>query len=148
MNLRPRRHEDPELNLTSLIDVVLLLVIFFMVSTTFVQEGRLAVQLPSTTVQPRVAGEEPLVVTVTAEGAYRVAEKALVNNSPDTLRAALAKEAGKDRNRAVTLRADGRATHQSVVTAMDVIGALGFSQVNIATVDEPGTAAEPGNGAR
>jgi len=148
MNLRPRRHEDPELNLTSLIDVVLLLVIFFMVSTTFVQEGRLAVQLPSTTVQPRAAGEEPLVVTVTAEGAYRVAEKALVNNSPDTLRAALVKEAGKDRNKAVTLRADGRATHQSVVTAMDVIGALGFSQVNIATVDEPTTPAGPTNGPR
>jgi biopolymer transport protein ExbD len=136
MNLRPRRPEDPELNMTSLIDVVLLLVIFFMVSTTFVQEGRLRVQLPSTTAQPRAQDADPLVITITAEGAYRVGERPLANNARATLSAALAREAGARRDVPVAIRADARATHQAVVTAMDVAGKLGFAQVNIATVDD------------
>ncbi len=134
MNLKPRRHEDPEINLISLIDVLLVLLIFFMVSTTFNQEGRVKVQLPqaSDAAVPNPA-HEPLVVTVTAEGTYRVNERTLINSNPDTLRAALLKEAGTDRG-PITIRADGRATHQSVITAMDVAGKLGFSQLNIATV--------------
>ena len=78
---------------------------------------------------------EPLVITVTAEGAYRVNERTLINSSPDTLRAALLKEAGTDRG-PITIRADARTTHQAVVTAMDVAGHLGFAQLNIATVHE------------
>jgi biopolymer transport protein ExbD len=78
---------------------------------------------------------EPLVITVTAEGAYRVNERTLINSSPDTLRAALQKEAGTDRG-PITIRADARTTHQAVVTAMDVAGKLGFAQLNIATVHE------------
>jgi biopolymer transport protein ExbD len=136
MRLQSRRREEPELNLTSLIDVVLLLVIFFMVSTTFQQEGRLRVQLPRATEQPAAARGEPLVITVTAEGGYRVNERTLVNNAGDTLAAALAKEAGRDRSQPVTIRADGRSTHQSVVTAMEVAARAGFTRVNIATVDE------------
>ncbi len=136
MNLSPRRREDPELNLTSLIDVVLLLVIFFMVSTTFVDEGRLRVELPQASPVPVAAPQDPIVVTVTAQGSYRVNEQALVNNAPETLRAAVAKVADGRRDAPLTIRADARATHQSVVTAMDVAARLGFSQVNIATVSE------------
>ncbi|HEX4152782.1 MAG TPA: biopolymer transporter ExbD [Steroidobacteraceae bacterium] len=136
MNLRPRYREDPEINLISLIDVLLVLLIFFMVSTTFNQEGRVRVQLPQASAIPVPRGNhEPLVITVTAEGGYRVNERALINSSPDTLRAALVKEAGSARG-PITIRADGRATHQSVVTAMDVAGRLGFAQLNIATVHQ------------
>jgi biopolymer transport protein ExbD len=137
MNLRgPRQRDEPEINLISLIDVLLVLLIFFMVSTTFNQEGRVKVQLPQSSMTPLPRGShEPLVVTVTAEGNYRVNERTLINSSPDTLRAALLKEAGQNRG-PLTLRADGRATHQSVVTAMDVAGRLGFAQLNIATVHE------------
>jgi biopolymer transport protein ExbD len=139
MNLQPRRREDPEINLISLIDVLLVLLIFFMVSTTFNQEGRVKVQLPQSSDTPVPnATHEPLVITVTAEGAYRVNERTLINTSPETLRAALLKEAGTDRG-PITIRADGRATHQSVVTAMDVAGKLGFSQLNIATVHDETT---------
>ena len=136
MNLRPRHREDPEINLISMIDVLLVLLIFFMVSTTFNQEGRVKVQLPkaSQAAQPR-GQHDPLVVTVTADGSYRVNERTLINASPDTLRAALLKEAGTDRG-PITIRADGRSTHQAVVTAMDVAGKLGFAQLNIATVHE------------
>jgi biopolymer transport protein ExbD len=121
MNLRPRHREDPEINLISMIDVLLVLLIFFMVSTTFNQEGRVRVQLPNASEVPLPRGShEPLVITVTAEG---------------TLRAALLKEAGTDRG-PITIRADARTTHQAVVTAMDVAGKLGFVQLNIATVRE------------
>ncbi len=78
-----------------MIDVLLVLLIFFMVSTTFNQEGRVKVQLPQSSDTPMPRGSrEPLVITVTAEGAYRVNERTLINSSPDTLRAALLKEAG------------------------------------------------------
>jgi len=139
MNLKPRKHEEQEINVVSLIDVVLLLVVFFMLSSRFTDEGRLRVHLPQASAIPqqKPAGE-PLVVTVTQQGTYRVNEHELINSSPETLRAALIKEAGSNRSMRVTLRADGRATHQSVVTAMDILGRLGFVELNVATVrDEP-----------
>jgi biopolymer transport protein ExbD len=143
MNLKPRRHEEPEINVVSLIDVVLLLVVFFMLSSRFTDEGRLRVHLPqASAVPPAASKSEPLVVTVTQQGTYRVNERELINSSSDTLRAALLKEAGSNRNIRVTLRADGRATHQSVITAMDVLGRLGFAEINIATVKE-GPAGKP-----
>ena len=136
MNLSPRRREDPELNLTSLIDVVLLLVIFFMVSTTFVEEGRLRVDLPKASNEPVRAAQDPIIITVTAQGSYRVNDRALVNNARETLAAAMKKVADGRSSVPVTIRADARASHQSVVTAMDIAARLGFTQVNIATVSE------------
>ena len=136
MNLRPRNREDPEINLINFIDVLLVLLIFFMVTTTFQQEGRVKVQLPQASEIPLARGtREPLVITVTADGGYRVNERTLINASPETLRAAILKEAGTDRG-PITIRADARTTHQAVVTAMDVAGRLGFSQLNIATVHQ------------
>jgi len=136
LNLRPRNRDDPEINLISMIDVLLVLLIFFMVSTTFNQEGRVKVQLPQASAVPVPRGtHETLVITVTAEGGYRVNERVLINSSSDTLRAAILKEAGSDRG-PLTIRADARATHQAVVTAMDVAGRLGFAQLNIATVHQ------------
>ena len=117
--------DDPEINLISLIDISLLLVIFFMLSSTFMQEGRLKIELPQASLAPTGRQKsDPLVVSE------------LINSSPDTLRAAIMEVSGADRSKPVTVRADGRATHQSVVTAMDVLGKLGFVRINIATVDE------------
>lgn len=138
MKLQTRKaKDDPEINLISLIDIALLLVIFFMLSSTFIQEGRLKIELPQASLVPTGKQKsDPLVVTVTQAGVYRVNDKELINNSPDTLRAAILEVAGADRDRPVTVRADGRATHQSVVSAMDVLGKLGFVKINIATVEE------------
>jgi biopolymer transport protein ExbD len=138
MNLRPRRAlEEPEINVVSLIDVVLLLVVFFILSSRFTDEGRLRVHLPHASAVPTErVGSEPLVVSVTEAGGYLVNQRELINSSPETLRAALLKEAGTSRNMPVTLRADARATHQSVITAMDVLGRLGFAEINVATVKE------------
>jgi len=87
-------------------------------------------------VPPAAQQSEPLVVSVTEAGSYLVNGRELINSSPDTLRAALLKQAGADRDMTVTIRADGRATQQSVVTAMDVLGQLGFVRLNIATVKD------------
>jgi biopolymer transport protein ExbD len=132
-----RRTEDPEINLISLIDVLLMMVIFFMVSSTFIDEGRVHVQLPVASDRPREnRASEPIVVTVTQQGGYRVNERELVNASRETLRAAVAKVAGDARGGRVVLRADARATHQAVVTAMDVLGKMGFAELDIATVQQ------------
>ena len=137
MRLQVKRSDELELNLISLVDVVLLLVIFFMLSTTFVQDSRLRVELPkagSTTVERSL---NPIVITISAQGSYRVNDRALVNNESATLSAALRQVGGGSSSEPVTIRADARATHQSVVTAMDVAAKQGFTQVNIATVSQP-----------
>jgi biopolymer transport protein ExbD len=137
VKFQPRRAEDPELNMTSLIDVVLLLLIFFMLSTRFVDESRLQIRLPEVGIEPDAASVRDAVeIEVTAEGGYRVNGRPLINNSPDTLAVAIGREAGGNRAMPVTIRADARAMHQSVVTAMDVAGRLGYRQINIATVND------------
>ena len=143
MKFKPRRSEEPEINVVSLIDVVLLLVVFFMLSSNFTAEGRLRIRLPQASTLPvQRPADEGLVGTVGASGSYLVNGRELVNSSPDTLRAAILKSAGNTaRSAPVTIRAAGRASHQSVVTAMDVLGRLGFTQMNVATVNEAGAAA-------
>jgi biopolymer transport protein ExbD len=139
LNLRPRRRDDPEINLINFIDVLLVLLIFFMVSTTFQQEGRVKIHLPQASDIPQPRGaQEPLVITVTADGNYRINERTLINSTPDVLREALLKQAGTERG-PITIRADARATHQAVVTAMDVAGRLGFVELNIATTHQDAT---------
>jgi biopolymer transport protein ExbD len=136
MRLRVKRPDEIELNLISLVDVVLLLVIFFMLSTTFIQDSRLRVELPeagSATVERSI---HPIIITISAQGSYRVNDRALVNNERATLSAALRQVAGNDTREPITIRADARAMHQSVVTAMDVAARQGFTQVNIATVSQ------------
>ena len=136
MKFGRRRDIEPEINVTSLIDVVLLLVMFFMVSTTFQQDSRLKVRLPESSAVPEQRPADAVTILVAADGAYRVNDRALVNRSPETLRAALEKVAGNARGQPITIRADARATHQAVVTAMDIAGRVGFAQVNIATVNQ------------
>jgi biopolymer transport protein ExbD len=138
VNLQTQRREEPDVNLTSLIDVVLLLLVFFMVSTSFVKEAELKVDLPQASERP--PAEQPaekLEITVTASGEYRVNDRELVNSRPDTLRAAIEKTVGDKRDIAVIIRADASATHQSVVSAMDVLGRLGFQRLSIATMNPP-----------
>ena len=132
--MQVKRPDEVELNLISLVDVVLLLVIFFMLSTTFVQDTSLRVELPKAGAAAVERSAQPIVITISAQGSYRVNDRALVNNERATLSAALRQVAGGSREEPVTLRADARATHQSVVTAMDVAAKQGFTQVNIATV--------------
>jgi biopolymer transport protein ExbD len=136
VNFQKRRNEEPDLNMTSLIDVVLLLLIFFMMSTRFIDEGRLQLRLPEAGAEPEAVQRDAVEIEVTAQGGYSVNGRTLINNSPETLAAAIGKAAGNNRAIPITIRADARATHQSVVTAMDVAGQAGYRQLNIATVND------------
>ena len=128
--------EDPEINLIPLIDIALLLVIFFMLSSTFMQEGRMKIELPQASAVPTGKQKtDPLVIAVTQSGSYRVNDRELINASTDTLRAAIVAVAGANRDLEVTVRADGRATHPSVISALDVLSQLGFHRIRFATIE-------------
>jgi biopolymer transport protein ExbD len=135
MKLRSSSSEDPDINLTSLIDVVLLLLVFFMISTSFVRESKVGIRLPEASGEADIAAiADPLVIAVTAQGSYLVNDRALLDNSPDTLADALTETAGNNPGTRITISADAEASHQSVITAMDVAGRLGYIEINIATV--------------
>lgn len=134
MNLRPRRQEQPDINLTPLIDVVFLLLIFFMVSTTFRKETDLEIDLPKATQQQRPAEQETLTVAVDAQGRYFVNAQPLAETSIEVLKAALIEASGEQRDLPFTIRADGQAPHQAVVTVLDAAGQLGFRRLGIATL--------------
>lgn len=136
LNLRPRT--QPEVNLTSLIDVVFLLLIFFMVSTSFVKQSQISIRLPEADNSNMV--EEPAAqidVMITEAGTFLVNGRELINNRPETIRNALRKISAGDSSLPMTISADANTKHQFVVTAMDVAGRLGFTQINIATVNDP-----------
>ncbi len=136
LSLRPK--SQPEVNLTSLIDVVLLLLIFFMVSTSFVRESQIQIRLPQTESTERL--EEPadnIDIMITETGTIFINNRELINSRPETIRNAIQRVSGGDNSLPVTISADANARHQAVVTAMSVAGRLGFTQINIATVNDP-----------
>ena len=136
LSLRPK--SQPEVNLTSLIDVVLLLLIFFMVSTSFVRESQIQIRLPQTESTERI--EEPadnIDIMITETGTIFINNRELINSRPETIRNAIQRVSGGDNSLPVTISADANARHQAVVTAMSVAGRLGFTQINIATVNDP-----------
>ena len=136
LSLRPRA--QPEVNLTSLIDVVLLLLIFFMVSTSFVKHSQIAIRLPEAE-SSAVVEEVPqqIDIMISESGIYLVNGRELINNRAETIRNALQKISGGRNDLPLTISADANAKHQQVVTAMDVAGRLGFTRISIATVNDP-----------
>jgi biopolymer transport protein ExbD len=136
LSLRPRT--QPEVNLTSLIDVVLLLLIFFMVSTSFVKQSQITISLPqadSAAVVEEVPDQIDIMITET--GSFLVNGRELINSRVETIRNALQKVSGGNSNLPFTISADANARHQDVVTAMDVAGRLGFTRISIATLNDP-----------
>lgn len=132
MNFPRPQSEEIAINLTPLIDVVFLLLIFFMVSTTFTKETQLKVDLPQATTD-QVAQVDMLEIIIKADGSFAVNDKALVNAQPKTLRAALLKESDGDLATPLKISADASTPHQAVITAMDVAANLGFSQLSLTT---------------
>ena len=142
LSLRPKT--PPEVNLTSLIDVVLLLLIFFMVSTSFVKESKITISLPQAD-NAAIVEETPgrIEIMITETGTYLVNGRELINSRPETLRNAIQKVSDGNSDLPLTISADANATHQKVVTAMGVAGRLGFVQISIATLNDP-DAEQPG----
>lgn len=136
MKLSMRPKAEPEVNMTSLIDVVLLLLVFFMVSTSFVKQSQISIRLPkadSSAIVEEVA--EQLDIMITEQGTFLVNGRELINNRPETIRNALQKLSAGNTSMRLTISADGNTPHQYVVTAMDVAGKLGFVKINIATMN-------------
>ena len=138
MKLSTRARPEPDVNLTPLIDVVFLLLIFFMVSTSFVKQSQITIRLPEAESTAMV--EEPpeqFDIMITEQGTYLVNGRELINNRPETIRNALQRVSAGNTDLPLTISADANARHQHVVTAMDVAGRLGFVRISIATVDDP-----------
>ena len=136
MNLRPDRSDERvDVNLTPLIDVVFLLLIFFMVSTTFDRHAKLKVELPEASTRTEQQLEEPVVISIDAKGNYFINDRQLVNTQLGTLKTALQKTVGDKNDVSLVLRADAKTPHQSVVRAMDAASQLGLTRLSIATIE-------------
>ena len=133
MNFHAHRREEVSVNLTPLIDVVFLLLIFFMVSTTFTKASQLSIDLPEATGEPTETPKEQLEILIDESGSYRVNGQPLVDTSLRTLQAAIYKISAGDTTLPLVISADAQASHQSVVRAMDAAGKMGFVHLSIAT---------------
>ena len=142
MRIRDRRAEDtPELNLVPLIDVILVLIIFFVITTTFDARSVLKLELPQATGERNDAQTGTLSLLINADGRYFVDDREALRTDVESLKRTIAEVAGDDRERTVLLRADARTPWQAVVTAYDALGQLGFKRIANATA--PQTAAAP-----
>lgn len=135
MKFKRQRVDDGGVNLTPLIDVVFLLLIFFMVSTTFTKESRLNLELPSAQGETSLQENVVLEVVVDASGHYRVNERALALHTVEALMKAMADAAQDNSDIPVIITADAKSPHQSVITAMDAAGRLGFAKLSLTTQD-------------
>ena len=140
MNLRPQVQEEVDINMAPFIDVVFLLLIFFMVSTTFLREGNLELTLPEASPAPTQADAPALELVIDASGDYALNGRSLANRQPQTIQRALQQalgEAGEAQE--LIIRADAKTPHQAVVTALDAAGQAGIKKLGIATIPDEKT---------
>jgi len=143
LKFRRQQREALGIDLTPLIDVVFLLLIFFMVSTTFTRETQLSIDLPEAQGTPMETVEGQIEILVAESGIYRVNGKELVDNRMRTLQAAIYKISTGDTTMPMIISADAQAAHQDVVKAMDAAGQMGFVHLTI-TTRQPARAPEDG----
>ena len=141
MNLRRSRGEEPDVNLTPLIDVVFILLIFFMVSTTFQKESQIKIELPEASGEPAEQRKELLEIVIDAEGRYFIDQQQVVNTELPTLKRAIEKYLGEQRDLPVVIRADRMTPYEAVVRAMDATAQLGLVKMSLAT-SQPENAGE------
>ncbi|VAW57610.1 Biopolymer transport protein ExbD/TolR [hydrothermal vent metagenome] len=135
MNLKPEHREEIDLNLTPLIDVVFLLLIFFMVSTTFEKTAKLKIDLPEASAKVTSSNDKKIVVGIDTKGNYYVNDRQLVNTQVKTLKLALLKLSGSDKTMPIVLRADAKTPHQAVVRVMDAASQIGLTRLSISTLE-------------
>jgi len=131
MNFRKKNKTEFDLNLTPLIDVVFLLLIFFMVTTTFDRETQLKIELPQASGEQKKL-DKPLEVSIDAQSHFFINKKELVNSGIETIKKALLQAAGDNKSPSLLISADGLATHQSVISVLDAAGQLGFVNITFA----------------
>ena len=133
MNLQPSDPDEPEVNLTPLIDVVFLLLIFFMVSTTFEHQSRIQIELPEATAEASKPDDESLEIIIDAQGRFFLGDQQVVNTELKTLKGAISKVVGEREGLPVIIRADAKTPHQAVITALDATSQLGMTRISLAT---------------
>ncbi|MGV8959252.1 MAG: ExbD/TolR family protein [Stenotrophomonas sp.] len=137
MRIRDSRAQDePHIDLVPLIDVILVLIIFFVITTTFDARSTLQLQLPTASDQNNPEPPRSLSVLVNAEGRYFINDQEVLRTDVESVKQIIAQVAGDDRQQTVLLRADARTPYQAVVTAQDALGQLGFRRIAIATAPE------------
>lgn len=146
MKFRRQRREELGINLTPLIDVVFLLLIFFMVSTTFTRETQLSIDLPEAEGQAGEATERQIEILIDETGQYRVNGNGLVDGRMRTLQAAIYKISAGDTTLPMVITADAQAAHEDVVRAMDAAGQMGFVHLSITTRLPPNSAQSGADG--
>lgn len=148
MRIADRRDDDiPEINLVPLIDVVLCLLIFFVVTTTFDARSVLRLELPRADGQAAEALAQPLGILINADGRYFVGDREVLRTDVESLKQALREVAGDDRQRVVLIRADARTPWQAVVTAYEALAQLGFRKIANATTPAATAGARKDKGA-
>jgi len=137
VKFRRKPRENVEINLASLIDVVFILLLFFVVTTTFTRETQLKVDLPEAAsgMPPQETELKQLEIVIAAEGSYSLNGKELLKSDLASLMAALQKESEGDNSLPLAISADAKTPHQAVITAMDAAGKLGFAHLRITTVE-------------
>lgn len=138
MRIRDRRAEDnPEINLVPLIDVILVLIIFFVITTTFDARSVLKLELPRADGERSDAKTKQLSLLINADGRYFVDDREALRTDVESLKRTIRDVAGDDRERTVLIRADARTPWQAVITAYDALGQLGFKRIANATAPQP-----------
>lgn len=133
MKLRQHVNEEPDVNLTPLIDVVFLLLIFFMVSTTFNKDTELSIELPEASGEVREVENKTIEIGIGRDGRYSINNEQLVKSDLATLKRAIKQAVGEREDPPLLIIADGKTTHQSVITAMDAVRQLGYTHLTFAT---------------
>lgn len=139
MKFRRKQREQIDINLVSLIDVVFVLLLFFVVTTTFTKQTQLRVDLPeAVSGSPEQDAGKSVDIAISADGVYSVNNKLLPKSDLSTLMDAVQAESGGDTKLPLSISADGKTPHQAVITAMDAAGKLGFSHLSMTTVEAQG----------
>lgn len=133
MRFARRRRAEVDVNLTPLIDVVFLLLIFFMVSTTFTKETHMSIDLPEASGDSARISEKQIEISITRSGEFAINEVALIKHDLASLKSAIEKVSAGENTMPMIITADASTPHQSVVTVMDAAGQLGFVKLSITT---------------
>ena len=133
MKLSPHKPDEPDVNLTPMIDVVFLLLLFFMVSTSFIRESSLKVDLPEATGQALVEQEKPIDIIINSDGQFVINNITLDKPSREQLNFQLKQAVGANNDPHIIISADAKAEYQDIVTAMDTAQQLGYTRLTLAT---------------
>ncbi len=133
MKFKKQKDDEVEIGLTPLIDVVFILLIFFMVTTTFDRNSELRIELPEAATENKVSQEKTIEIAIDASGNFYVNTVQVIGVQRGTLVKAMSQVLGDEKSLPVTIKADGKAPHQAVITAMDAASQLGLNRLSLAT---------------